>query len=82
MIPIILTIAGFLVGNTIAGGDPDSNLPIVLAVVFLVVSFLLVWLYDRRIRKAERRRAVVTRVLSEEEAEEHRRDRPDLHPGG
>jgi positive regulator of sigma E activity len=82
MIPIILTIAGFLVGNSVTGGDPDATLPIVLAVVFLVVSFLLVWLYDRRIRKTERRRATVTRVLSEEEAEEHRRSRPALHTGG
>jgi positive regulator of sigma E activity len=82
MIPILMTIVGFLVGSAAAGGDPDAGLPIVLAVVFLVVSFVLVWLYDRRLRKAERRHAVVTRTLTEEEVEEHIRSHPGAHSGG
>ena len=82
MIPILMTIVGFLVGSAAAGGAPDASLPIVLAVVFLVVSFVLVWLYDRRIRRTERRHAVVTRVLTEDEAEEHMRSHPGAHIGG
>jgi sigma-E factor negative regulatory protein RseC len=82
MIPILMTIVGFLIGSAVAGGDPDASLPIALAVVFLVVSFVLVWLYDRRLRRAERRHAVVTRVLTEEEAEEHTRSHPGAHIGG
>lgn len=82
MIPILMTIVGFLTGSAAAGGDPDASLPIVLAVVFLVVSFVLVWLYDRRLRRAERRHAVVTRLLTEEEVEEHIRSHPGAHIGG
>jgi sigma-E factor negative regulatory protein RseC len=82
MIPIIMTIVGFLIGNVITGGDADATLPIVLAVVFLVVSFLLVWTYDRRLRKVERRQAVVTRILTEDEAREHVRSHPGAHIGG
>jgi sigma-E factor negative regulatory protein RseC len=82
MIPIILTIVGFLVGSAAAGGDPDSSLPIVLAVTFLVVSFVLVWLYDRRLRRADRRDAVVTRILTGEEAAEHTRSHHGGHIGG
>jgi sigma-E factor negative regulatory protein RseC len=82
MIPILMTIVGFLVGNAAAGSDSDSSLPIVLAVIFLVVSFVLVWLYDRRLRRADRRHAVVTRVLTEEEAEAHGRSHHGDHSGG
>jgi sigma-E factor negative regulatory protein RseC len=82
MIPILMTIVGFLVGSAASGGDPDADLPIVLAVVFLAVSFVLVWLYDRRLRKAERRHAVVTRVLTKEEAEAHARSHSGAHIGG
>ncbi len=73
MIPVIMTIVGFLVGNAITGGAGDANLPIVLAVVFLIVSFFGVWMYDLRLRKVERRQAVVTRVLTEDEIEDLRR---------
>jgi len=82
MIPVILTIVGFLVGNAIAGGDENSTLPIVLAVAFLVVSFLCVWLYDLRLRRVERREAVVTRTLSGDEAAEHRRRTEPANIGG
>ena len=37
MLPVLMTIVGFLVGNTISGGSEDSPLPIVLAIAFLVV---------------------------------------------
>jgi len=70
VIPLILTIVGFLVGSAMVEGDPNSRLPIVLAVVFLVASFAGVWLYDVRLRRTERREAVVTRVLSPEELDE------------
>ena len=73
MVPVIMTILGFALGNVLSGGVEDANLPIVLAVVFLVASFAGVWLYDRSLRKAERRQAVVVRVLSEDEAESHPR---------
>jgi sigma-E factor negative regulatory protein RseC len=82
MIPVLMTIVGFLVGSAAAGGDPEARLPIVLAVVFLVVSFVLVWQYDRRLRRTERRHAVVTRILSDEEAQEHVRSHPVAHIGG
>jgi sigma-E factor negative regulatory protein RseC len=82
MIPILMTIVGFLIGNAAAGGNSDSSLPIVLAVVFLVASFVLVWLYDRRLRRADRRHAVVTRVLTEEEAEAHVHSHHGDHSGG
>jgi positive regulator of sigma E activity len=73
MVPIILTIVGFLIGSKLAGDRADSSLPIVLAVVFLAVSFVAVWLYDLRLRKVERRQAVIVRVLDEEAAEAARR---------
>lgn len=82
MIPILMTIVGFLIGSAAAGGDPDANLPIVLAVVFLGVSFVLVWQYDKRLRRTERRNAVVTRILTEEEVDEHIRSHPAAHIGG
>ncbi len=70
VIPILLTIVGFLIGSAMAGGDPDSNIPIVVAIAFLVASFVAVWLYDMRLRRVERRQAIVTRVLSDTECEE------------
>ena len=70
VIPVLLTIVGFLVGNAVAGGDPDSSVPIVFAVVFLVVSFIGVWLYDMKLRRVERSQAVVIRVLKDEDGEE------------
>lgn len=73
MVPVIMTIVGFAVGNWLTGGTKDASLPIVLAVAFLVASFVGVWLYDRRLRRGERRQAVVVRVLSEDEAESHPR---------
>jgi sigma-E factor negative regulatory protein RseC len=69
MLPVLMTIAGFLVGNAITGGSEESVLPIVLAVVFLAASFVAVWALDSRTRKRERRDATVIRVLSDEDAD-------------
>ncbi|MEA3409347.1 MAG: SoxR reducing system RseC family protein [Candidatus Eisenbacteria bacterium] len=69
MLPVLMTILGFVVGSAISGGSEESALPIVLAVVFLVVSFVAVWLFDVKVRKTERRHATVIRVLTEAEAE-------------
>jgi len=82
MVPIILTIVGFLVGSAITGGDEEANLPIILAVVFLVASFLSVWMYDMRLRRVERRQAVVTRILTEEEARTRRKQIEPAKLGG
>lgn len=73
VIPILLTIVGFLVGNAVAGGDPDSNVPIIFAVAFLVASFVAVWSYDMKLRRVERRQAVITRIVDTDGLEE--RDR-------
>jgi len=73
VIPLILTIVGFLVGNRLSGGDPNSHLPIIVAVLFLVSSFVGVWMYDMRLRRVERREAVVIRVLTEEGVEDEKR---------
>jgi sigma-E factor negative regulatory protein RseC len=73
MVPVIMTIAGFALGNALTGGAEDAELPILLAVAFLVASFAGVWLYDRHLRKAERRQAIVVRILSEDEAKSHAR---------
>ena len=35
MIPVVMTIIGFLVGNALTGGSETSALPIILAVLFL-----------------------------------------------
>lgn len=67
MIPVVMTIVGFLLGNFLTGGSETAATPIVLAVLFLVASFVGVWVYDMRIRKHERRHATVTRILTEEE---------------
>jgi sigma-E factor negative regulatory protein RseC len=64
MIPVVMTIIGFLVGSTLTGGSETSALPIVLAVLFLVGSFAGVWLYDMRIRRHERSQARVTRIMT------------------
>ena len=68
MVPVLMTIAGFLVGSALSGGSEESALPIVLSVVFLAVSFVAVWLFDLRSRKKERPDATVIRILSDEEA--------------
>ena len=65
MLPVLMTIVGFLVGSAISGGSEESSLPIGLSVGFLVVSFLGVWVFDLKVRRAERRDAIVTRVLSD-----------------
>jgi sigma-E factor negative regulatory protein RseC len=73
MVPVVMTIVGFLIGIAFAGGAEDSPVPIVTAIIFLVASFILVGLYDLRLRKSERREAVVLRILTEDEAAEHKR---------
>jgi positive regulator of sigma E activity len=75
MIPIFMTIIGFFVGSAMAGPG-DSQLPIVVAIAFLVLSFIGVWIYDLKLRKVEQRQAVVTRILTEEEAKDRRRVQP------
>lgn len=68
MLPVLMTILGFVVGSAISDGSEESILPIALAVASLVVSFVAVWLFDLKVRKTESRHATVLRVLSEEEA--------------
>jgi sigma-E factor negative regulatory protein RseC len=82
MVPVIATIGGFVIGNAIVGGRVDSQLPIVLAVLSLVVSFVAVWLYDLRLRRAERKQAVVTRILTAEEVEREKRQIRPVRFGG
>jgi sigma-E factor negative regulatory protein RseC len=72
MVPVFLTIAGFAVGLRIAGGDEESVLPIVLAIVFLIGSFAAVALYDAKLRRVERLEARIIRVLTEDEIEADR----------
>jgi sigma-E factor negative regulatory protein RseC len=67
MIPVVMTVIGFLVGNALTGGSETSLLPIILAVVFLVGSFFGVWVYDMRVRRHERQQARITRLLTGEE---------------
>jgi sigma-E factor negative regulatory protein RseC len=67
MLPVILTILGFAVGSYMSRGDESSPLPIVMAVVFLVVSFVLAWLFDLRLRKDKRPEATVKNILRGEE---------------
>ncbi len=81
MVPVFLTITGFMVGNWITGGDDEAVLPIVLAVVFLIVSFVGVALYDSGLRKTETHEATIARVLSPEEVEEHNRSAHDTGMG-
>ncbi|MCD4690641.1 SoxR reducing system RseC family protein [bacterium] len=71
MIPVFLTIAGFVVGHWLSAGDESSTLPIVLAVAFLISSFVGVALYDARLRKVERHEARIIRRLSDDEIREH-----------
>jgi sigma-E factor negative regulatory protein RseC len=68
MLPVLMTILGFIVGDYISGSAEDSFLPIGLAVLFLVASFIAVWLFDMRLRRNERREATITRILSDDEA--------------
>lgn len=82
MIPVIATIGGFLVGNAVTKGSPRSQLPIALAIGCLVLSFVGVWLYDLRLRRAEKRQAVVTRVLSADEVERDKRQVRPVRFGG
>jgi len=82
MVPVLATIGGFVVGNAITGGAPEAPLPIVLAVVSLAASFAVVWAYDLRLRKAEKQQAVVTRVLTAEEAEAEKRRVKTVRLGG
>lgn len=82
MVPVLATIGGFIVGNAITGGSPDSQLPIVLAVVCLVASFGVVWAYDLRLRKSEKRQAVVTRILTAEEVEIEKKQVRPVRFGG
>jgi len=82
MVPVIATIGGFIVGNAITGGAPDSRLPIIMAVVCLVASFGIVWAYDLKLRRSERRQAVVTRVLTAEEVELEKKQVRPVRFGG
>jgi sigma-E factor negative regulatory protein RseC len=82
MVPVIATIGGFIVGNAITGGAPDSRLPIILAVACLVASFGMVWAYDLKLRRSERRQAVVTRVLTAEEVELEKKQVRPVRFGG
>ncbi|MFH1866454.1 MAG: SoxR reducing system RseC family protein [Candidatus Eisenbacteria bacterium] len=68
MLPVLMTIVGFLIGSAISGGSEESTLPIGLSVVFLIVSFLGVWVFDLKVRRTERRDATVKRILSDEGA--------------
>jgi len=68
LLPVLMTILGFVAGNSIVGGSEESFLPIGLAVAFLVVSFVAVWLFDLKLRKTARRDATVVRVLPGEDS--------------
>jgi positive regulator of sigma E activity len=72
MIPVVMTIIGFMLGNFLTGGSETATLPIILAVLFLVGSFFGVWIYDMRIRRHERQQAVVRRILTGDEDERAR----------
>lgn len=71
MVPVFLTIAGFVFGHWLTGGDEESILPIVLAIAFLVCSFIGVALYDAKLRSVERHEASIVRVLGEDEVDHH-----------
>lgn len=71
MVPVFLTIAGFVFGLWMTGGDDDSMVPIVFAVGALIISFIGVALYDARLRKVERHEARIVRVLADEEIRAH-----------
>lgn len=81
MVPVFMTIIGFFVGGAVPGPS-GGDLSITFAVGFLVLSFVCVWVYDLRLRKVERRQAVITRVLAQEETTERRRIRPVSFGGG
>lgn len=78
MIPVIATIGGFILGNNLTGGEADSNFPIGLAVIFLVASFVGIWLYDLRLRKSEKTEATVIRIVPPEDEPQDREERPRL----
>lgn len=82
MIPVLMSIVGFVIGNALSSGDENANLPIFMAVIFVVGSFYGVWLYDKRLRRTERNEAVAVRVLSEEEAELRRKQVTPAKFGG
>lgn len=67
MIPIIMTVVGFLIGSALVGGSEESGIPIGMAVIFLVASFFGVWMYDKRVRRKETREATVLRVVEDED---------------
>ena len=71
MVPVFLTIAGFVFGHWLTGGDDESILPIILAVSFLVASFVGVAVYDAKLRRVERHEARIIRVLTEDEVRAH-----------
>jgi len=71
MVPVFLTIAGFVFGHWLAGGDDESILPIILAVAFLIVSFVGVAVYDAKLRRGERHEARIIRVLTDDEVCDH-----------
>ncbi len=81
MVPVFLTILGFVVGNWITGGAEEAVLPIVLAVIFLVLSFAGVALYDARVRKTETHEATVVRILSPDEVDERNKSIHDTGMG-
>lgn len=82
MVPLIATIGGFIVGSAITRGAPDSRLPIVMAVACLVASFGIVWAYDLKLRRSEKRQAVVTRILTAEEVEREKKQVRPVRFGG
>jgi sigma-E factor negative regulatory protein RseC len=82
MVPVIVTIGGFLVGTAITHGSPDSELPILMAVGGLVLSFGLVWVYDLKLRRSETRQAVITRILTVEEVEREKKQVRPVRFGG
>ncbi len=81
LVPVFVTIIGFMVGHWMTGGDDEALLPIVLAIVFLILSFVGVALYDLRLRKTETHEATVARILSPEEVEERNRSAHDTGIG-
>lgn len=82
MIPVLMSIVGFAVGSALSRGSETANLPIVMAVIFVVASFFGVWLYDKRLRRTERNEAVAVRVLSEDEVELRRKQVTPMRLGG
>jgi len=82
MVPVLMSIVGFMIGSALSRGDENANLPIVMAVIFVVGSFFGVWLYDRRLRRTERNEAVAVRILSEDEVEQRKKHVTPAKLGG